>query len=230
MRVIFLDVDGVLHPASAGIPESMGGTSGQHFRPEPMRCLAKVVKATGATIVLSSSWRVVPGGVAAVNEALQRFEMPAIHACTPVGESRVAEIWTWLRANRNNVSAYVAIDDSDLSVQAGKHGFTEPSVIHKHFVRTPSGTGLTHAHIARIVKKLQQPPEWVQNPRDTASCKALVERPAEAMLQVRNSRPRKARSLRLHAVDVHERGGMGLLNRGRSNALAKPVQFRVSTG
>merc|ERR1711933_216574 len=51
LRVLFLDIDGVLHRAD--------GTSGL-FKEDCMQRLKRIVDGVGATIVLSSSWRLIP--------------------------------------------------------------------------------------------------------------------------------------------------------------------------
>ena len=50
-RVILLDVDGVLHPFE---------NDGKRFQLPNMEALALIVQATGASIVLSSSWQCIP--------------------------------------------------------------------------------------------------------------------------------------------------------------------------
>ena len=64
MRVIFLDVDGVLN--SNSFAEKMFSEQGVRVFYEDIldkraiACLKQIVSATGATIVLSSSWRKIP--------------------------------------------------------------------------------------------------------------------------------------------------------------------------
>ena len=58
--VVFLDVDGVLHPLVVGFKDGRLGE--EHlFAPGCMRLLKRIVDETGAELVLSSSWRQFEG-------------------------------------------------------------------------------------------------------------------------------------------------------------------------
>jgi hypothetical protein len=58
--VVFLDVDGVLHPLMVEFRD--GKLSDEHlFKEECMRYLKRIVDETGAELVLSSSWRQFEG-------------------------------------------------------------------------------------------------------------------------------------------------------------------------
>ena len=108
-RIVFLDIDGVLHPLRKGKQHA--------FDPECMKHLHHIVASTGASIVLSSSWRCAARQLERVNEALVGAGMHGIIDTTPVkgfANNRVAEICDWLR-HHPDVHAYVAIDDMDLS-------------------------------------------------------------------------------------------------------------------
>jgi len=181
MRVLFLDVDGVLHPAASGsvgatisapvrgygappiVSHDMGDAASTFFGRAQMQCLSKVVRESGAEIVLSSAWRLQPCGVAAVNRALLRNGLPAILSCTPSGggsSSRVDEIWAWLASRPpNEIEGYAVVDDTDLSYdECGSYG-NRTSKISQHFVRTPSGKGLASSHVLRLLAKLKMKPK-----------------------------------------------------------------------
>jgi hypothetical protein len=64
-KIVFLDVDGVLHSIFAR-------TESQLFRRDCLQRLKKIIEGTGAKIVLSSSWRKSAAGKNAVNQQLQR--------------------------------------------------------------------------------------------------------------------------------------------------------------
>jgi len=76
LRLIFLDIDGVLLPIVAG----------SHNQTFPDRCLSalsRVLDATGATIVLSSTWRVDTSAIDHITEEFKRF---AREHAGPLGE------------------------------------------------------------------------------------------------------------------------------------------------
>mmetsp|Transcript_57356 Transcript_57356/g.134259 ORF Transcript_57356/g.134259 Transcript_57356/m.134259 type:complete len:242 (-) Transcript_57356:70-795(-) len=187
VRVLFLDVDGVLHPASDGIqfqvalgseePYSLSNfATGEYglFRPRAMNCLARILVCSGARVVLSSAWRALPGGRQAVDLVLRRWGLPPVYSCTP-GEGadrRVERIWSWLAEHRDQVEGYAVVDDMDLSLETDYTGFrTQPSCIAGHFVRTPSAVGLTSGHVARLLAKLQKEPTL---PEDSEGIGALL--------------------------------------------------------
>ncbi|CAE8742011.1 unnamed protein product, partial [Polarella glacialis] len=131
------------------------------FRARAMDCLAKVLRASGARVVLSSAWRTFPGGPEAINQVMRKWGLPPIQSSTTAqGEWRVEQIWSWLALHREEVEGYAVLDDMDLSEEPERRGGfgTKPSRICSHCVRTPSTTGLTSAHISRLLAKLQQPP------------------------------------------------------------------------
>eukprot|EP00438_Fugacium_kawagutii_P027290 Skav230168 [mRNA] locus=scaffold996:194058:198067:- [translate_table: standard] len=75
-KIIFLDVDGVLHAANYAKVS---------FAKPCMQALAYIQKETGAEIVLSSTWRLWEGGTGrdAVDKALKRFGIPKCVGQTP---------------------------------------------------------------------------------------------------------------------------------------------------
>lgn len=181
MKVLFLDVDGVLHATSASskLSEVLASTpprdvprmlaelvrrDGGHeslFRARAMACLAQVLHATGAQLVLTSSWRNLPGGTDAVNIALAKFNLPPIYSSTagPGVEQRIEHIWSWLADHADQIEGYAVVDDTDLSEEPDGRGFTASSRIAGHFVKTPSSTGLTSGHVSRLVAKLKKLPD-----------------------------------------------------------------------
>ena len=90
--VIFLDVDGVLHPAfavkkrarrrnsdsSSDGEEASADTQGPTFYRSCMERLKTIVHCTGASIVLTSTWRLERAGVRDVNAALQQYGLAPV--------------------------------------------------------------------------------------------------------------------------------------------------------
>ena len=111
-RIIFLDVDGVLHPT----------TNAHFFLPRSMMSLRQIVEQTGAAIVLSSFWQATPAGRQQVNEALRNWGIPAFIACTVTAGDpgsgpmrRAMEIASWVKAFPHLCArGWVALDDLDL--------------------------------------------------------------------------------------------------------------------
>lgn len=145
--VVFLDIDGVLHPLRKG--------SQSAFDSECMSHLRSVVASTGAKIVLSSSWRVAPRQKQRVHEALESAGLGGIMGATPVSgynNNRVDEICAWLEQHPE-VSAYVAIDDMDL--QSGSGDVGSRSRIASSSVRTKPAEGLTASDASRAIEILR---------------------------------------------------------------------------
>ena len=129
MRIVFLDIDGVTHPVS-------GGT---WFRPSCMAALNRIVTTTNASIVLSSSWRLMPPNRIRVEEALMACGMASFISVTASGSlrSRGDEVALWLREHASDeVLSFVALDDIDL---------TKHAVLVNNAVVTDPAVGLTEA-------------------------------------------------------------------------------------
>lgn len=137
LRIVFLDIDGVLNTRPD--PRMMLLEGG------PCAMLRRLLQASGAQVVLATPWR---GHAAYVCEALANFgvfgepeegaasvEPPRLE-CTPQhgdGSRRDLEILHWLRARRGKVLAWVALDASDLITQNSANRFEG------HLVRPASG-------------------------------------------------------------------------------------------
>lgn len=148
---MFLDVDGVLHP-SRGAEKS--------FHPECMEALARIIRETGAEVVLSSSWRHWPSGAGrrAVDAALARHGLAGTIGETPCGEEvaarnfkptagRAGEIREWLRVNALPSAAgspsWVVLDDMDMSYD-----------LRGRLVRTDPEDGLTESDADDAIEAL----------------------------------------------------------------------------
>ncbi len=101
-RVVFLDIDGVLNSTrywDANKPLPMGQAGA--IDPEAVARLNRIVKATHADVVISSSWRTM--GVDLVQAMLkERGFVGAVNGATPVklGCDRCTEIEDWLYAHK----------------------------------------------------------------------------------------------------------------------------------
>jgi len=160
--VIFLDVDGVLH--------SLYGDD--LFKESCMALFERIVRATDASIVLSSSWRVEAGKVAILNSVLQKRKLPIACDCTrDLNMPREVEICEWLDRHPG-VVRWIVIDDMDLQCKPTP----QAQRLQGHFVRTRSGEGLTQqdAELAiRLLVTQSFAPAMSASPR---SCPANVAR------------------------------------------------------
>ncbi|CAK8990737.1 unnamed protein product [Durusdinium trenchii] len=146
--VIFLDVDGVLHP----------GTYEAHrcqdlFRSQCLTELRRIIDATNAILVLSSSWRESPGACRRLKKVLEEHGMSLFGSTEVSGcpglRGRGLEINRWLRSHAQHVQIpyWLALDDLDLAKEGGL-------VPREHLVRTNTQFGLrpddADAAIARL--------------------------------------------------------------------------------
>ncbi len=135
--IIFLDVDGVLHPLNekhlprdACLSDLVARADEQEYPNLPTRvCLGEfcspnlsalrlLVASTGADIVLSSTWRQTAGGRMAVSEQLVKHGVTSrpIDAFTPVLVSgRASEVEAYVERHAMEASPFIVLDDEDLT-------------------------------------------------------------------------------------------------------------------
>lgn len=141
MKVLFLDIDGVLN--SWGGHDGKGGILGIHRT--NVELLNSVVRDTGCEVVLSSTWRLV-WGIRGTNVKLRNAG-----ACfdlfddTPISLRRGMEIQIWL-SSRSDVSHYAVVDDGLILGHDGA------------FVRTNMQIGLEQHHCDALVSILNGEP------------------------------------------------------------------------
>jgi hypothetical protein len=150
MKVIFLDIDGVLNcdttPNARKFPYMVDGALLARFR--------GLLKSSGAFVVLSSTWRVDPVGLIAA----KFFEVPFHDVCPDMpGAPRCEEIIVWLR-NHPEVSRYVVLDDDNdcldelpLFQPSSKTGLT-PEICRgiEHFLAGRSDNDMRTSTITRL--------------------------------------------------------------------------------
>ena len=144
-KVIFLDVDGVLHPFTAN----------SFFQANCLAALRRIVGETGAAIVLSSSWQSSEASLAMVNRALRTNGLPTVVDKTlPSGatatseEGRAREIARWVETHADQCSGgWVVLDDMDV----------QPHLPAGHVVRTRAESGLTDRDAELAVELLGGP-------------------------------------------------------------------------
>lgn len=122
-KVLFLDIDGVLVPAEemrmgrerakqtledGGMPSKPRTLRAD---PSSVRNLNRVLRLTGAEVVLSSSWRLDPGFEATKRWLAENGVEARVIGMTPDLGDRLTEIVDWLR-RRTYVESWAAVDDN----------------------------------------------------------------------------------------------------------------------
>ena len=146
MKILMTGVDGVLNSAewfASAQPQQKDGWGLCSVDPKALQRIKYVCKATGAKIVLSSTWRLAPQMV----EYLTEVAKLEIYDMTPRIDSnnRAEEIMTWLKANPYVYNFAIIDDDED----AGDHPELKP-----RFVRTSWQRGMEIEHEEALLKLL----------------------------------------------------------------------------
>lgn len=116
MKIIFLDIDGVLNSESSC--QAYGGypwpqKDYDRFQDVSVKLLQKLVRITGAKVVLSSTWRETIDSLELFGDFLG---IPIIDKTRlgPSGEARGLQIQTWLNNYKGEdpIESYIIIDDN----------------------------------------------------------------------------------------------------------------------
>ena len=177
MKVIFLDVDGVLNTDECKGAPGKGEEGREGFVydksstvPLLRRCLDNletILEETGARIVVTSTWRLVPDLLAFLTRALSTLGPRRIIGITSDrSESydrtgRGDEVRQWLKENKV-CAKFVILDDehtesfegSLFSERAPPHGSQGLLVTTRMKGREFSELGLTRKHVSRVIEFL----------------------------------------------------------------------------
>ena len=142
MKVLFLDVDGVLNSEQWFTLDSKDEDSYIGLRsisPKAALRVKEVLAQTEAKIVLSSVWRIIPE----MTKELEAWGIP-IFDQTPVLDTnhRASEISAWLAAHPE-VSVFAIIDDDD---DAG-----DSAVLAPRFIQTSWKRGIQDIHVHALI-------------------------------------------------------------------------------
>ena len=149
MRILFLDIDGVLN--SLAYDRERGAQDG-NIDVSRLPLVREIIDRTGARVVLTSSWRVHwdPRGEATDDKGREIADTFAHYGITlfdrtPDPGERAQEVCAWLSAHPDTES-FVIIDDMKLGWGA----------LDGHTVKTDHriGRGLGRSHTDRAIKKL----------------------------------------------------------------------------
>lgn len=174
-KVIFLDVDGVLRPLTAGGFRAMMVDGEWALRAETadfisgaMLSLRHVVEETGALMILSSEWRRDQPMRDGVDNILREYEMPSCSSWTPTDlqrdmgtenpfkaftERRAREISQWL-GNNPQVKQWVVLDDINMA-EADEDRKPGTLLMAPRIVQTHRKIGITMENARAAVKILR---------------------------------------------------------------------------
>ena len=161
-KVIFLDFDGVMNTERYiaerrrnGLPVS--DRYGYLFDPEAVENLRRIIDATGAEVVISSSWRLegeermkdmwheraLPGQLIGITGQSLHANFP-MSAGETAGAAKGEEIRGWLKEHASKPYRYVIFDD-----EADIRPEQRP-----HFIQTDPRIGITRADAERAIQIL----------------------------------------------------------------------------
>lgn len=150
MKVVFLDIDGVLNGHEMNDHPHCKSYS---INKKSVKHLNFILDETGAKIVVSSAWRYMVHGGAMTLQGFEYLLRTHYVACagrildvTPRDEQialRGEQIRAWLNSHR--VESYVVLDNLDLGITACGHPF----------VQTDGNEGLTRQQAIQAVKILK---------------------------------------------------------------------------
>ncbi|KAJ8603283.1 hypothetical protein CTAYLR_006949 [Chrysophaeum taylorii] len=143
MKVLFLDIDGVLVP--------FGGLTvadpAAPFDDECVRRLARIISRTGAKIVLSSTWRSSATAKEMLRNCFRSFGLPDFEETGGDHSLRQWEIAAWLR--EHEPERWVALDDEELV--AGPENRRHSADFRDHAILIDSKTGLQDEHVTQAI-------------------------------------------------------------------------------
>ena len=114
-KIIFLDVDGVLNNETWAMEMYEQGTRvyREDMLYEPsLEQLRRIVKSTGALIVVSSAWRQIPTSYLHLCEWLRKIDLEVYDKTPYVGGDRGDDITAWFRRHPGEW-VYVILDDDN---------------------------------------------------------------------------------------------------------------------
>jgi len=163
MKVIFLDVDGVLDSNNYFTETNMNYMTD----PVDMKAvarLAKIVEATGARLVLSSSWRhgwdhnygKVRYECKLLMKALAEYGMRIYDKTgTALKFDRAQEVKDWLRDHRKQVESFLILDDCNFGWKQNH--------LHKRWLQTDfNNWGLIDEDIPKAIRILNKRVSWLE--------------------------------------------------------------------
>lgn len=166
IKVIFLDVDGVLNDHSDLMESFNAGGDNDVITPSKVARLNSIIEATGAVCVLSSTWRVVFGFEQTIALMEKRGFTGSFVGMTPdfvtyrCSETRGSECQAWLdQHDEMDIESYLILDDEE----------DFPGMEHRRirtcYIAKDSQGGLQDEHIEQAINILNKP-LWKDNNED----------------------------------------------------------------
>ena len=136
MKIIFLDIDGVLN--------SMDDRFSQKLETEEHLLLLKeLVEKTNAKIVVSSSWRGIPSLMKTLHKKMKEINAEIIGTTKSLPGTRGVEIKDWLENSPELIESFVILDDD-----------SDMDDLFDHLVQTSTEKGLTRIEMEEALDKL----------------------------------------------------------------------------
>ncbi len=167
MKVIFLDIDGVLNNdktyRNIYYEYKIIGRKRLDIDRFRLRLLKKIVEQTNAVIVLSSSWRLKGrrqnGFLPLTKKGIELVKLfkkygLSIYDITPyIDGKRDVEIFYWLETTKDNIESFVILDDESFGfLPYFKEQFIRTSILNNGEY---TSTGLCSSHVKEAIKKLK---------------------------------------------------------------------------
>ena len=148
LRIVFLDIDGVLLTGRYSFRAGQPGGAKRPADPEAVSALNQILSQTGAVIVVSSTWR-LDYTLAEMTDALRRWGVAGLvldQTPEAAGAVRGEEIRAWLahtaETGRFVIDSYVILVDEDEDGSSDR------------LVQTRFEEGLTMDHAQRAIELL----------------------------------------------------------------------------
>ena len=144
VKYLFLDIDGVMNSAADRFSIKLVNDT-------PFERLKKIIDATGAKIILSSSWRhgYEHGTCDLLKQRLAEYGL-SIEDITPINNNRRGQqIREWLMTHDydENVDTFAILDDEDFDILA---------LYPEQMVKTDAMVGLQDYHVWKCTDKLNR--------------------------------------------------------------------------
>ena len=166
MKIIFLDIDGVLNSmAYFKSNKNIKETRFDDISDFHLRNLAEIYHKCNAHIVLSSTWRELDDEYNMtcyemwkyLVNSLKRYDMDIMSKTPVIDQNRPLEIKTWLdnRVDREQIK-FVILDDDFSKESYDKYGIGDCLVHTKFFCNTLEEGGLQQEHVDMAIKILNK--------------------------------------------------------------------------